>query len=87
MKILLLVPEYPPYHIGGGGIVYENLALHLTKFGQNVVVVWGYYPSASFFDRVEYYEEDKIKFYKIPEIPVLFSKPFLKPSKRKNFLI
>lgn len=80
MKILLLVPEYPPYHIGGGGIVYENLALNLTKSGHNVVVVWGYYPSTSFFDRVECYEKDKIRFYKIPEFPVLFSKPFLRTA-------
>jgi glycogen synthase len=45
MKILLCVPEYPPYHIGGGGEVYKNLAEYYHDQGNQVVVVYGFYPS------------------------------------------
>ncbi len=84
MKVLIIVPEYPPYNIGGGGIVYESLAYHLRKLGINVVVIWGYYKSDSLFDRVEKYECNGIIYYKIPEIPYPKSRPYLRTAMPPN---
>ena len=84
MKILLFTPEYPPYHIGGGGIVYKNLAEFLNDTDNDIVVIWGYYPTGSFLDKVENYEENNIRFYKIPEIPSVPSKPFLRTAMPPN---
>lgn len=38
-KIVLLTDDYPPLSFGGAGIVVKNLALELTAFGHQVVVV------------------------------------------------
>jgi glycogen synthase len=78
MKILLAVPEYPPYHIGGGGEVYKNLAENYSKLGHDVVVIYGYYPSKSWFFNIKVYEKNNIKFYQIPEIPHPKNYPFLR---------
>jgi glycosyltransferase involved in cell wall biosynthesis len=79
MKILLGVPEYPPYNIGGGGEVFKNLAENYKKLGHDVVVVYGYYPTKSWFENIkEYTDENGIKFYQVPEIPYPKSMPFLK---------
>lgn len=79
MKILLGVPEYPPYHIGGGGEVFKKLAESYKKLGYEVVVVYGYYPTKSWREKIkEYTDENGIKFYQIPEIPYPKSMPFLR---------
>ncbi|MGD0255624.1 MAG: glycosyltransferase family 4 protein [Acidimicrobiales bacterium] len=31
MRIAIVVPEFPPFHIGGGGIVFEELARHYAE--------------------------------------------------------
>lgn len=79
MKILLGVPEYPPYHVGGGGEVFKALAENYQKLGHEVVVVYGYYPTNSWTENVkEYTDNAGIKFYQIPDIPYPKSKPFLR---------
>ena len=79
MKILLGVPEYPPYHVGGGGEVYKNLAENYKKLGHEVAVIYGYYPTKSWSEDIkEYLDENGIKFYQIPEIPYPKSMPFLR---------
>lgn len=79
MKILLIVPEYPPYHIGGGGEVFKSLAENYKKLGHDVVVIYGYYPTKSWWEDIKKYtDENGIKFYQIPEIPFPESMPFLK---------
>jgi len=79
VKILLIVPEYPPYNIGGGGEVFKNLAENYKKLGHNVVVIYGYYPVKSWWEDIKKYSDEKgIKFYQIPEIPYPKSMPFLK---------
>lgn len=85
MKVMLFVPEYPPYHIGGGGIVYENIALVLKRLGIDLVVVWGYFPTESIFERPKYYKKNGILFYKIPEIPYIKSLPYLRTAMPPNF--
>lgn len=70
MKILLIVPEYPPYHVGGGGEVFKNLAENYKKLGHDIVVIYGYYPTISWWEDIrEYTDSNDIKFYQIPEIP------------------
>ncbi len=78
MKILLGVPEYPPYHVGGGGEVFKQLAENYKKLGHEVVVIYGYYLASSWNEEIKEYKENDIKFYQIPEIPYFRSKPFLK---------
>ncbi|WP_456325924.1 glycosyltransferase family 4 protein [Desulfonauticus submarinus] len=80
MKIALIVPEYPPFHVGGGGVVYQNLAEGLAKKGHKVSVIWGYYPNRFFFKGSERYQKDKITFYKIPEIPFPKRFPYLRTA-------
>jgi len=78
MKILLGTPEYQPYHVGGGGEVYKQLAENYKKLGNEVVVVYGYYPTNSWSEEIKEYTKDGIKFYQIPEIPYPKSMPFLR---------
>jgi len=53
LRVLLVSPEFPPFNIGGGGVVVKNLAQNLTRLGCDVTVVSGYYPVRSFFDKVK----------------------------------
>jgi glycosyltransferase involved in cell wall biosynthesis len=41
MKILLVVPDYPPFNQGGGGAVYKAIAEKLAERGHDVTVVAG----------------------------------------------
>jgi glycosyltransferase involved in cell wall biosynthesis len=85
MKILLGAPEYPPYHIGGGGEVYKNLAINYRKLGCDVVVIYGYYPTTSWWESIkEYQDENGIKFYQVPEIPSPNSMPYLRTAMPPN---
>lgn len=86
MKILLGVPEYPPYHVGGGGEVFKNLAEQYKKLGHDVIVVYGYYPTSSWNEDIKEFTNDAgIKFYQIPEIPYPKSMPFLRTVMPPNF--
>jgi len=85
MKILLGVPEYPPNYIGGGGEVYKNLAENYKKFGHEVVVIYGYYPTKTWYENIkEYTNESGIKFYQIPEMPYPKSMPFFRTAMLPN---
>ena len=84
MKVLMVIPEYPPFNIGGGGIVYKNLILYLKRLDIDVTVIWGYYKSDSLLNHVEKYEQNSITFYKIPEIPYPESKPYLRTAMPPN---
>jgi len=86
MKILLGTPEYPPNHIGGGGEVYMNLAENYRTLGHDVVVIFGYYPSETWNDKIKKYSNSSgITFYQIPEIPYPKSMPFLRTVIPPNF--
>lgn len=81
MKILLGLPEYPPFHVGGGGEVFKNLAENYKKLGHEVVVIYGYYPTKSWRENIrEYTDKNGIKFYQIPEIPYPKSMLFLRTT-------
>ncbi len=87
MKILLCVPEYPPYHIGGGGEVFKNLAENYKKLGHDVTVIYGYYPTKSWWEDIKKYNENGIKFYQIPEIPYPKLFPYLRTVMPCNFKV
>ncbi|WKZ31323.1 MAG: glycosyltransferase family 4 protein [Candidatus Dojkabacteria bacterium] len=80
MHILLIVPEYPPHHIGGGGEVYEQLAKQYSKSGHKVTVIFGQYKSNSLREPLKVYEDQGITFYEIPEIPYPKSMPNLRTA-------
>jgi len=85
MKILLGVPEYPPYHIGGGGEVYKNLAENYKKLGHDIIVIYGYYSVKSWSEDIKkWIDKNGIKFYQIPEIPYPKSMPFLRTAMPPN---
>lgn len=84
LKILLVCPEFPPYNIGGGGIVYYNLAKSYKQLGYDVTVISGYYPTRSFFENIRCYFREKIKIYLIPEIPFPSKMPFLRSAMPPN---
>lgn len=76
MKIALITPEYPPFTIGGGGQVYQNLALEYAKTHQ-VVVIYSLYQS-SITSKIRVFKQGKVKFYEIPLLPTPKFLPFLK---------
>lgn len=80
----MIIPEYPPHHIGGGGIVYKNLIYHLKTYNMDISVIWGYYKSRSLLNRVEKYKHDDVTFYKIPEIPYPMSNQYLRTAMPPN---
>jgi len=78
MKILLGLAEYPPYNIGGGGVVFANLVREYRRQGHEVVVIYGYYPTKSWVEPITVAAESGTVFYRIPEIPYPKQFPFMK---------
>jgi 1,4-alpha-glucan branching enzyme len=69
MRILLVSPEYPPHHIGGGGVVVQSLARTLLRKGHKVTVVAGYHPTKSFFERVKSTNDCGVRVFWLPLLP------------------
>lgn len=86
MKILLIVPEYPPYHIGGGGIVFQNIAEYLVKLGHEVMVAYGYHQTRLFFEKPRFYKRNNVKLVQLPLLPTPISKVFLTSVMPPNIL-
>ena len=78
MKILLGLPEYPPYTIGGGGAVYQNLVKQYQQLGHEVVVIYGYFPTRRWNEKIKITIEKGITYYQVPEIPIPSFLPYLK---------
>lgn len=78
MKILLGAPEYPPYHIWGWGPVFEALANEYKKLWHEVMVVYGYYPTKTWFEKIKQYERDRIQYVQVPLLPTPKYLSFLK---------
>lgn len=69
MNILLVVPEFPPNTVGGGGIVFKNLAQQYCKMGHNVCVMHGDYKAKSFFKKISKKTKEKINYISVPLMP------------------
>ena len=80
MKILMVVPEYPPDRIGGGGIVYENLAQQYANKGHEVIVIHGNYLTRSWNEKIAKSIQGNIIIYSIPEIPYPQNSPYLRTA-------
>lgn len=78
INILIIVPEYPPYHIGGGGEVFKNLAGQFKKAEAAVTVVYGFYLNRSFTSGIKVYKQKGITFIKVPLLPYPPPLPWLK---------
>jgi glycosyltransferase involved in cell wall biosynthesis len=78
MKILFILPEYPPHNIGGGGATAKKLVEKLNELGHELVVFYGYYPNTDWSAEIKKYENKGITFYQVPQIPYPKSKPFLR---------
>jgi glycosyltransferase involved in cell wall biosynthesis len=69
MRIALVVPEYPPHNIGGGGTVFQNIARVLSKRGYDVTVFSGYYQTKFCFEKVYTTYDGRSKVIWLPLIP------------------
>jgi len=69
MNILLVVPEFPPNTVGGGGVVFENLAREYFTKGHKVTVMHGNYKAASFFKTISKKTYKGIKYISVPLMP------------------
>jgi glycosyltransferase involved in cell wall biosynthesis len=78
MKILIVTPEYSPFSIGGGSEVYKQLVNLYTKKGHSVSVVYGYYPTTSWTEKIKQFKRNGVLFYQVPLIPTPHSFPVLK---------
>jgi glycosyltransferase involved in cell wall biosynthesis len=69
LKVLQISPEYPPYHVGGGGIVVQSIAQKLSKRGHCVSVIAGYYPTKHGFERTKVIKDGQVDVYLLPLVP------------------
>jgi len=86
MKILLVTPEYPPHHIGGGGIVVQSIAQTLSSRGHNVIVASGYYPTKFYFEKVVVTHDGQIKVFWLALMPTPKTSLHLKTVMPPNIL-
>jgi glycogen synthase len=76
MKVLLVTPEFPPINIGGGGIVYENLAKQLKAEGHSVQVLAGNFSNKKIITSTEDVSDNQLKVSFISLSPFPKSKNF-----------
>jgi glycosyltransferase involved in cell wall biosynthesis len=69
MKILLVIPHFPPPEIGGGDVVYKALVGEYKKLGHDVSVLFGDQTEKSFFKLYSEFQKDEVSFYKFPLYP------------------
>jgi len=84
LEILQISPEYPPYHIGGGGIVVRNLAQVLSV--KHDVAVVSSYKTTSFFKKVISTYDGDIEVLLLPLIPAPKTRLRLETAMPPNFL-
>jgi glycosyltransferase involved in cell wall biosynthesis len=68
MKVLLIVPEYPPYNIGGGGEVFKALTENYKKLGHEVFVIWGNYKNNNLIKKISIEKRQGVSFVEVPEL-------------------
>lgn len=72
-SIVLVVPEYPPHHVGGGGIAFRAIAQHLLAHFERVTVLAGDYTGASGSET-----SDGITVHRVPLYRTPASRPYLR---------
>ncbi len=71
LRILQVAPEFPPYLLGGGGLLVLNLSKELLKQGHSVNVLSGYYPASNLFEKQFETKCEGIRVKWVPLIPTL----------------
>lgn len=87
LKILLVTPEFPPNHIGGGGIVFDNLARQYKRKGHDITVLSANYRAIN--KEITLRRVDEVDVYEIPLYPTPKFLPFLRtalPFSRKHLV-
>jgi glycosyltransferase involved in cell wall biosynthesis len=69
LHTLQISPEYPPYFLGGGGLLVQNLSECLISQGQNVIVASGYYPTKGPFEQSFTTNNGKLRIEWLPLLP------------------
>ncbi len=69
MHILLVVPEWPPDVIGGGGAVYRRIADWYASNGHSVTVVTGDHTATTPFANVRRENDGGMRIYRVPLVP------------------
>jgi glycogen(starch) synthase len=77
MKILEIVPEWPPFVIGGGGHVFREIARSLAS-RHDVTVVFGDYSNRSLFAAAERTSTGKLRLMRLPLVPTPSSTTWLR---------
>jgi glycosyltransferase involved in cell wall biosynthesis len=70
MKILMISPEYPPFTIGGGGIVYKSLSNQLKNKGHSINVVAGNHTNKQFAGEVATVMDENVPVNFVPLFPL-----------------
>ena len=87
--ILQVTPEYPPYNLGGGGVLFRNLINGLAKRGLNVAIISGFYPVSGFWDHPFLSFDEKVPitwFPLLPSIKIDFQLKTILPPNLFSFL-
>jgi glycosyltransferase involved in cell wall biosynthesis len=69
IKIILIAPEYPPRNIGGGGIVFQNLANQLRRNGHDIKVIAGSFVNRKLVGQVETRSDYGVPVFFVPLLP------------------
>nr|HDO80577.1 glycosyltransferase family 1 protein [Candidatus Bathyarchaeota archaeon] len=69
MRILIVTPEYPPKHVGGGGIVYRSLAKEFKRVGHDVTVLAGDFHNRSLMGGISHVNDDGVDIFFLPLVP------------------
>lgn len=80
MNVLLVAPEWPPNTVGGGGIVYQQLANTYATFGHSVTVVHGNYMNRRLAAPISETNADGLTIVSVPLLPTPRNLPFLRTS-------
>lgn len=80
MRIMLVVPEYPPNTIGGGGVVFDALARGYRDAGHRVTVVFGDFTIRQHLSSLRRSYENNIRYFCVPEVPYPKHMPYFRSA-------
>ena len=69
MRVLMVTPEYPPKHVGGGGIVYKSIAREFRRLGHEVTVLAGDFSNRSLIGKINYVNDGGVNVFFLPLTP------------------
>lgn len=85
-RILFIVPEYPPYATGGGGVAFAALARSFASLGHQVIVVAGNQEGRSYEHEQDGILVRWISLMRFPKQPAFLS-GYLPPYNMRRFFL